>query len=131
MLFLFQLNISFLVKDSRNASSSFVPMIRVCACEDRGTCFQEATTIETQNLVFSQHQVLSCDCNVGFTGEFCEVERDFCRTQSGSPCHPQTSCMNSPTGFMCGDCPSGYFGNGINCTGKVLVGFFHGIRSWF
>ncbi|CAB4021536.1 mucin isoform X2, partial [Paramuricea clavata] len=108
-------NLSFSVQDTKNASTILVPIINVCACENGGLCVQQATTMETQGLSFSQHQVLNCECATGFTGEFCEIVRDFCQTQSGSPCHPLANCTNSPTNYICGDCPSGYNGDGADC----------------
>jgi hypothetical protein len=122
VFFSFQFNLSFLVEDTKNASSPvLVPTINVCACQNQGVCVQQATTAEIQSLLFSPHTVLSCECSNGFIGEFCETVRDFCQTQSGSPCHPQSRCINSPTNYTCGSCPSGYRGNGIDCSGRILA----------
>lgn len=117
-IFSFQFDLSFLVEDNKNGSSILFPQFTVCACEN-GTCVKQATSVEQTNLVFMQHEVLDCKCDIGFIGEFCDRVRDFCQTQSGSPCHPLTNCTNSPNNFVCGDCPTGYSGNGFNCTGKT------------
>ena len=122
---------SFLVIDSKNTSSVLVPAIRVCACENRGNCSEEATTMQTQDLLFNLYKLLSCDCNLGLTGQFCEEQRDFCQTEAGSPCHPQTTCMNSQTNFVCGGCPSGFSGDGLTCTGKVLISVLMGFDLGF
>ncbi|XP_028400186.1 LOW QUALITY PROTEIN: mucin-like protein [Dendronephthya gigantea] len=108
-------NLSFLVQDANNGSSLLVPAITVCACQNNGTCVQPATTLETRNITFNQHQVLACDCEIGFIGEFCETTRDFCQTQSGSPCHPLVTCTNTPKEYQCGPCPAGYTGLGEDC----------------
>lgn len=123
--FLFQFNLSFLVQDPNNGSSILVPTITVCACKDRGTCVQPATTLETRNITFSQHKVLTCECKIGFTGEFCENRRDFCQTLSGSPCHPLVNCTNTPTEYQCGPCPAGYTGEGEECTGMSEFCYLH------
>ena len=116
-IFSFQFNLSFLVEDSKNASSFLVPVVTVCACQNNGVCIQPATTVELQNLTFSRHSLLSCECNMSFTGEFCEIIRDFCSPLSGFYCHPLVNCSNSQGG-TCGNCPSGYSGDGKDCAGK-------------
>ena len=109
-----------------NASSALVPTINVCACQNGGLCIQQATTAEIQVLSFSQHTVLGCECVLGFTGDFCEIVRDFCLFQSGSPCHPLVNCTNSPTNYICGHCPPGYSGEGTDCAGRILA-----VSGWF
>jgi hypothetical protein len=44
--------------------------------------------------------------------------RDFCDGGLTPPCNALVTCTNSPTGFMCGDCPTGYQGNGQTCLGQ-------------
>ncbi|XP_028414143.1 uncharacterized protein LOC114537208 [Dendronephthya gigantea] len=58
---------------------------------------------------------MTCECPDGRTGEFCEVELDYCAGELTPPCHPLVSCFNHPTNFTCGACPSGYEGDGSIC----------------
>jgi hypothetical protein len=54
----------------------------------------------------------SCDCTgSGYTGTNCETDIDECMTNNGG-CDPLTTCVNRPGSVACGDCPSGYDGNG-------------------
>ncbi|KAI6227549.1 putative cubilin [Aphelenchoides fujianensis] len=41
------------------------------------------------------------------------VDIDEC---ADAPCFPGSSCLNLPGSFQCGFCPSGYIGNGVQCT---------------
>lgn len=97
----------------------------MCACQNGGTCF-EATKTDVNALVFERYTLLPCRCVVGYEGTLCETQKDFCDTESGSPCHPQVTCTNSPTAYVCGPCPAGFAGNGHNCSGvffSVSLGY--------
>ena len=63
---------------------------------------------------------MSCACQMGYTGRFCESIQDFCEGGLSPPCHPLVTCTNKPTGPECGGCPRGYEGNGLFCLGKKL-----------
>ncbi|KAL0271771.1 UNVERIFIED_CONTAM: hypothetical protein PYX00_008763 [Menopon gallinae] len=61
----------------------------------------------------------TCICSQGWKTDgvslACTVDVDECAT---SPCsrNPPVSCHNAPGTFFCGPCPSGYTGNGFQCT---------------
>ena len=111
---------TFTVTDTKNASSELVPKINICACKPASSCYIKAPSSQLTALVFTNHYVMDCQCPVGFTGRFCETVKDFCQTASGSPCHPLVNCTNSPTQYICGPCPSGYGGDGQNCSGVII-----------
>ena len=103
-----------------NASASLIPRINMCACQNGGTCFNAERT-EINALIFEQYDLLDCRCVIGFEGDLCENSKDFCITESGSPCHPQVNCTNTPTRYICGPCPTGFGGDGQNCSGACTI----------
>ena len=106
-----------MVQDTKNGSSTLSPSITLCRCVSGGECFvPEASSPETAAIV-SRFRVMSCNCPVGRTGEFCEAQTDFCAGESTTPCHPLVTCTNYPTNFTCGPCPIGYEGDGTVCLG--------------
>ncbi|XP_028416182.1 uncharacterized protein LOC114539806 [Dendronephthya gigantea] len=107
--------VTFLVTDSNGAAVSLSPNIRLCRCVAGGLCtIPEATSQETADIDVA-FLVMTCECPDGRTGEFCEVELDYCAGELTPPCHPLVSCFNHPTNFTCGDCPTGYVGDGSLC----------------
>ena len=109
-------NVTFLVQDTKNGSSTLSPSITLCGCVNGGICFvPQASSPETE-AVASTFLVMSCNCSVGQTGEFCEEQKDFCRGETTTPCHPLVTCTNHPTNFTCSPCPTGYEGDGMICT---------------
>ncbi|XP_033628836.1 von Willebrand factor D and EGF domain-containing protein-like [Asterias rubens] len=57
----------------------------------------------------------SCQCHEGFIGTTCSTPSDPCASR---PCYPGVHCHAneaSNTHYTCGECPSGYTGNGVNC----------------
>ncbi|KAM6910420.1 von Willebrand factor D and EGF domain-containing protein [Xenentodon cancila] len=54
----------------------------------------------------------SCICPPGMTGRTCRDDVDECVSQ---PCFPEVSCSNTPGSFICGSCPQGFSGDGVNC----------------
>ena len=116
-----QANVTFLVQDSRNASSSLSPSIFLCRCVSGGICFVPEATSQETGAVQDTFLVMSCNCTIGRTGEFCEEEKNFCEGESTPPCHPLVTCINNPTNFTCGSCPTGYEGDGISCSGKIII----------
>ncbi|XP_028418294.1 neurogenic locus notch homolog protein 1-like [Dendronephthya gigantea] len=55
----------------------------------------------------------SCSCFAGYTGQRCEIEIDEC---ADNPCFLGVSCTDLVASFKCGPCPTGYTGDGENCT---------------
>ena len=112
--------VTFLVRDSKDAAVSFSPSIQLCRCFAEDQCFvPEASSQETADIDVT-FLVMSCNCPDGRTGEFCEVELDYCVGELTPPCHPLVSCFNHPTNFTCGDCPAGYEGDGRICLGELF-----------
>ena len=63
-----------------------------------------------------------CVCQGGYTGRFCDSEIDACEV-NGQPCYEDVVCTDLPppadeTGYTCGPCPSGFTGNGAECSGE-------------
>lgn len=58
----------------------------------------------------------SCFCNNGWQHDddmLCTRDINECL---GSPCYVGVQCVNTPGSFYCGSCPTGYEGNGLQCT---------------
>jgi len=54
----------------------------------------------------------TCDCNsTGYQGTNCDQDINECSSNNGG-CDPLTQCINLDGSHTCGDCPSGYNGNG-------------------
>lgn len=92
----------------------------MCACENGGQCVAPELGDKLNN--DSKFIVQGCTCAAGYTGRFCENDIDAC-TFNGNPCFTGVNCTDQPppaniTGFICGPCPSGYFGDGLECIGK-------------
>ncbi|CAB4042922.1 mucin, partial [Paramuricea clavata] len=109
-------NLTFLVQDTKNGSSTLSPNIQLCRCENGGECFVPEATSEQEAAIENTFLVMSCNCPPGYTGEFCGEVRDFCAGGLTPSCNALVTCTNSPTGFTCGDCPNGYDGNGQICS---------------
>ena len=98
--------------------------INVCACQNQGVC----TTVEEDDAENSadssenKFSILSCTCQNGYTGTFCDADLDACE-ENFQPCYPGVTCNDLPapaneTGFKCDPCPNGYSGDGIECSGN-------------
>ena len=104
------------------ATTVLSPVIYVCACLNDGSCFHEEEDSEENNANnTARFNILSCSCKDGYTGSFCDSDLDACEENS-QPCYPGVTCTDFPppaneTGFQCDPCPSGYSGDGIDCTG--------------
>ena len=112
-----QTNVTFFVEDTKNASSTLSPSITLCRCEHGGECFVPEATSDETAAIASAFIVMSCNCSIGRSGDFCEEQTDFCQGETTTPCHPLVTCTNNPTNFTCGPCPTGYEGDGMLCTG--------------
>ncbi|CAB4015195.1 mucin, partial [Paramuricea clavata] len=108
-------NLTFLVQDTKNGSAILSPNIQLCRCVN-GECFVPEATSEQEAAIENTFLVMSCNCLFGYTGEFCGEVRDFCAGELTPPCNPLVTCANSAAGFMCGNCPNGYEGNGQICS---------------
>lgn len=118
-----QIDIQFIVADA-TTSTVLQPAINVCACQNQGVC----TTVEEDDAENSadssenKFSILSCTCQNGYTGTFCDADLDACE-ENFQPCYPGVTCNDLPapankTGFKCDPCPNGYSGDGIECSGN-------------
>ena len=56
-----------------------------------------------------------------YTGRFCEEDLDGCTELT---CFDGVECRDVAApgvGVICGPCPTGYSGNGLNCMGKYIA----------
>ncbi|XP_044174744.1 uncharacterized protein LOC114975818 isoform X3 [Acropora millepora] len=113
-----QLNLSFVATDDQGAAATWNPSINMCACEHRGQCVspEDGDPVNTN----SKFVYMGCTCQGGYTGRFCDSEIDACEV-NGQPCYEDVVCTDLPppaneTGYTCGPCPSGFTGNGAECS---------------
>jgi len=104
------------------ASTVLGPVVNVCACQNQGVCTVAEESEGSANNNTEKFNILSCVCKNGYTGSFCEVDLDACE-ENFQPCFPGVSCIDLPppaneSGYECGPCPSGYSGNGAECSGN-------------
>ncbi len=116
-----QTNITFLVQDTKNGSATLSPRIQLCRCENGGECYVPEASSEQTAAVQNAFLIMSCNCPLGRTGKFCGEVRDFCTEGLTPPCNALVTCTNTPTSFMCGNCPNGYEGNGQTCSGQYTM----------
>jgi len=107
-----------LAHDDKGATSTWFPTIYACACQNGGQCSQPSNSSN------EKFQVMLCTCK-GYIGKLCETPLDAC-VVNGPPCFPGVECTDSPApagmdGYSCGSCPSGYTGDGRNCTGNATI----------
>ena len=121
-----QIEIDFVVSDG-TATTVLSPVINVCAYLNGGSCFQneEEDSGDSSTNDTERFNILSCACANGYTGSFCDSDLDACEENS-QPCYPGVTCNDLPppagdSGFQCDPCPSGYSGDGIDCTGKGQI----------
>ncbi|XP_074618589.1 uncharacterized protein LOC141877470 isoform X2 [Acropora palmata] len=113
-----KLNLSFVATDDQGAASTWNPSINMCACEHRDQCVpaEDSDPVNTN----SKFVYMGCACQGGYTGRFCDSEIDACEV-NGQPCYEDVVCTDLPppaneTGYTCGPCPSGFTGNGAECS---------------
>nr|XP_022333526.1 mucin-like protein [Crassostrea virginica] len=78
-------------------------------CSNHGSCNYSIATATSISTFF----IAPCSCDIGWTGNACEIDIDGC---AGSPCDPLSNCTDNSaarhqvTGrpFECQNCPTGY-----------------------
>uniref|UniRef100_A0A2C9JE73 protein disulfide-isomerase n=1 Tax=Biomphalaria glabrata TaxID=6526 RepID=A0A2C9JE73_BIOGL len=104
-------SIELVVHDSAGLDSGVLKLnLTMCSgCSSHGHCdFADRLTVNTPYKAIAR-----CVCDVGYTGDDCELDRDGCLME---PCPDQTKCQDldvateRATGlsFKCTDCPKGY-----------------------
>ncbi|XP_078349239.1 mucin-like protein [Oculina patagonica] len=113
-----QIDVEFVVADDSNQATVLRPVINVCACHNQGTCIPvDENDVDSSGGRFN---ILSCVCQNGYTGTFCDADLDACE-ENFQPCYPGVECIDlkapaNESGFECGSCPVGLTGNGVECT---------------
>ena len=117
----FQVNVTsvnvsatFIVSDTNGMITEFKPIIKMCYCANDGNC-TNATDVASGT---GYLKLYICSCAYGWTGKHCLEQADVCEDD---PCFPGVNCTNiySPTvEARCGDCPSGFEGDGRSCSGR-------------
>ncbi len=81
-----------------------------------------ATRYTVAGPIMFQHQYPSGSCPPGTTDDPVAgcVDIDECLIGNGG-CDPHTTCVNTPGGRICGDCPPDYVGNGADPAGCVRI----------
>ncbi|XP_022108963.1 uncharacterized protein LOC110989125 [Acanthaster planci] len=111
-----KVRVGFLATDGRS-NSTLEPIVNLCHCQNGGTCLP-GRHVDGTNLVQDRFGVLLCECEPGWTGEFCEMDYDAC---AGSPCYLGVNCTDEVPPSMnstCGLCPDGLDGDGKTCTDR-------------
>lgn len=109
-----------MIADDSKQATVLRPVINVCACHNQGTCVpKDENDADNSGARFN---ILSCECKNGYTGTFCEADLDACE-ENFQPCYPGIQCIDlkppaEASGFVCGPCPAGLTGDGIECTGN-------------
>ena len=124
LFIVFKINITFVLTDDKGASTDWTPSIRMCACQNNGSCIspEEDDELNTDSRIV----YLGCACQRGYTGRLCDSDVDACES-NGQPCYEGVECIDLPpsadteTGYECGPCPSGYTGDGAQCAGISLT----------
>ncbi|XP_070549897.1 mucin-like protein [Ptychodera flava] len=96
------------------ASSVLVVEVRICNCQNSGTCNYN-TSVDGADVNNDKYKIVTCDCPAGYSGDFCENDFNACLD---SPCFPSVTCTDQPapsTTADCGDCPTGLEGDGFQC----------------
>ena len=93
----------------------------MCACQHDGQCVEPKEG--DANNTDSKFIYMSCECQGGYTGRFCDRDIDACEV-NGQPCYAGVDCTDRPppansSGYICGPCPSGHTGDGAKCVGGL------------
>ncbi|XP_038046270.1 uncharacterized protein LOC119720607 [Patiria miniata] len=108
-----KVKIGFLATDGK-ASATLEPIVKLCDCQNDGTCLfdQYASGV---NIVQDRFGVVLCQCEPGWSGEFCEENYDAC---ADNPCFLNVDCVDEDPPSLnstCGPCPAGLEGDGKSC----------------
>ncbi|RDD39041.1 Mucin-like protein, partial [Trichoplax sp. H2] len=105
------ISFKFVATDSKGATSELSPQIIMCYCPNNGVCDYAAEMVNIDNI-----DQVECICDPAWTGDHCTQDVDACADQ---PCFGNVTCTDNvapQSGYSCGDCPTGYVGDGLKCT---------------
>ena len=105
----------FYYSDRKGDEQKHKPLFNVCACEREALCnYDDVYTQFADSIAMS-----TCICvNPAYTGRFCSDDKNACEDDDENECFPGTECIDNPApmpGYMCGECPPGYEGDGKIC----------------
>ncbi|KAL5009610.1 hypothetical protein ScPMuIL_011915 [Solemya velum] len=103
------LYLKFIAEDDLNISTVYWPFLNYCPCEKSYQCVGREDLFHHYNK--DRFQRLQCQCDMNYTGDFCEQEVDKCKIGA---CFPDVKC-NSTEREPCGECPSNLDGDGEHC----------------
>ncbi|XP_038073778.1 fibrillin-1-like [Patiria miniata] len=105
--------VGFLATDGK-ANGTHEPIVQLCDCMNGGTCLWNEFVMGT-DVVEDRFGVVLCECEPGWSGEFCEVDFDACED---GPCFMGVACFDEAPPSLnntCGTCPQGLEGDGRFC----------------
>ncbi|XP_038046073.1 mucin-like protein [Patiria miniata] len=108
-----KVKIGFLATDGK-ANATLEPIVKLCDCQNYGTCLfdQYASGVD---IVRDRFGVVLCQCEPGWSGEFCEENYDAC---ADNPCFLNVDCVDEDPPSLnstCGPCQAGLEGDGKSC----------------
>ncbi|XP_030844888.1 fibrillin-1 isoform X5 [Strongylocentrotus purpuratus] len=106
--------IEIVATDDFGASTLLTYKVRVCQCSNDGVCNFD-NLAANQDLNNNGFTVVTCTCDVGWSGDHCGVDFDSCQR---SPCYEGVFCSDLPPPSvmpMCGPCPPSLTGDGLTC----------------
>ncbi|XP_022100979.1 neurogenic locus notch homolog protein 1-like isoform X1 [Acanthaster planci] len=105
--------VGFLATDGL-ANATLEPIVQLCDCMNSATCLWGQFVMGTE-LVADRFGVVLCECEPGWSGEFCEENYDAC---ADNPCFTGVACFDEEPPSLnstCGPCPDGLEGDGKFC----------------
>ncbi|XP_038046069.1 uncharacterized protein LOC119720470 [Patiria miniata] len=108
-----KVKICFLATDGK-ANATLEPIVKLCDCQNNGTCLFDQYSSRV-NIVQDRFGVVLCQCEPGWSGEFCEENYDAC---ADNPCFLNVDCVDEDPPSLnstCGPCPAGLEGDGKTC----------------
>ena len=104
--------------DSNNTVTTQRVSVLLCDCKNNGECIKDDAFIPLDS---NGHHRLTCGCDIGFGGNYCEDDLRGCGL---TPCPSFTTCeddSNSNGGYRCVNCETGYkYDTESKCVGEYI-----------